>query len=253
MGRALVEALDEQPELKLTGALASNASRALDADVGELCGKSPTGIRVTNDRRRALAGAQVAVDFTLANAVPENVRACVELGVPLVIGTTGLDQRTRMLLDDASRRIAVLCSPNMSIGVNVLLQLVDAAARALGSDYDAEILDVHHRQKRDAPSGTALKLGETIANARGDSFDAVAVRARIGEHGPRRPGEIGFAVVRAGEHVGEHTVMFSGNDETVTLSHRASDRRTFARGALRAAAWLSRQPAGRYGMSDVMG
>lgn len=252
MGRALLAAMRERPDLVLTGALASNGSAAIGRDAGALCGDAPKGVLVTADRKRALQSAGVALDFTLPAAVPANLAACIEERIPLVLGTTGLDEATLASVREASRTIAVLHSPNMGVGVNVLFGLVETAARALGREYNVEIVDVHHRGKRDAPSGTALQLGETVARARGDDFDAVAVRARSAAGEPRRSGEIGFAVVRAGDHVGEHTVLFSASGETVTLAHRATDRLTFARGALRAAAWLVGRPPGLYRMSDVI-
>ena len=243
MGRALLEALRERTDLQLSGALASAGNAALGERVGE-------NVAITSDARRALDGADVAVDFTLPEAMAANLAACVERRVPLVLGTTGLDAKALEALREASRTLAILHSPNMSVGVNVLLGLVEQAARALGREYDVEIVDIHHRHKRDAPSGTALKLGETIAKARGDAFDGVA--ARGAREGIRKEGQIGFASVRAGDHVGEHTVLFSASGETVSLSHRATDRLTFARGALQAARWLIGRPAGLYQMRDVI-
>jgi 4-hydroxy-tetrahydrodipicolinate reductase len=252
MGRALLDALAERSDCALSGALASPASRARGIDIGVHHGKSPTGVIVTTDRARALLDANVAIDFTLAPAVAANVEACVERRLPLVLGTTGLEDGTLAQLRVASRVIPLLHAPNMSVGITVLLRLADEAARALGRDYDVEISDIHHRHKRDAPSGTALKLGETIAQARGDAFDAAAARARVASGAAPRAGEIGFTSVREGDHVGEHTVRFSGGGETVSLSHRATDRLTYARGAVRAAAWLVRQPPSLYGMADVI-
>lgn len=245
MGRALLQALREQSDLELSGALASRRSSAAD-------GIAAPGVKLTADHAVALAGADVAIDFTLPEAVAANVAACLQKRVPLVLGTTGLDEATLAAVRAAGRSIAILQSPNMSVGVNVLLGLVESAARALGPEYDVEIVDVHHRHKRDAPSGTALKLGEAVATARGQQFDAVAVRERVSRNQPRGPGEIGFAAVRAGDHVGEHTVLFSGSGESLTLAHRATDRMTFARGALRAARWLVGRPAGLYSMRDVL-
>ncbi len=245
MGRALLQALREQADLELSGALASRRSSAAD-------GIAAPGVKLTADHAVALAGADVAIDFTVPEAVSANVAACLQRRVPMVLGTTGLDEATVAAIRAASRSIAILQSPNMSIGVNVLLGLVESAARALGPDYDVEIVDLHHRHKRDAPSGTALKLGEAVATARGQQFDAVAVRERVSRNQPRGPGEIGFAAVRAGDHVGEHTVLFSGSGESVTVAHRATDRMTFARGALRAARWLVGRPAGLYSMRDAL-
>lgn len=252
MGLALLDALAERSDLALSGALASPASTALGVDIGVHHAKAPSGVIVTADRGRALQGANVAIDFTLAPAASANVQACVALRVPLVLGTTGLDDATLAQLREASRVIPVLHAPNMSVGVNLLLRLADEAARSLGRDYEVEIIDIHHRDKRDAPSGTALKFGETIAEARGDAFDAAAVRARVGAQAAPRPGEIRFTAVREGDHVGEHTLRFSASGETVSLSHRATDRLTYARGAVRAAAWLLHRPPSLYSMVDVI-
>jgi 4-hydroxy-tetrahydrodipicolinate reductase len=245
MGRALLEALREQSGLQLSGALASPGNAAIGSRV------AGSEVVITADPRRALQGAAVAIDFTLPAALAANLAACVAGRVPLVIGTTGLEAAALDALREAGRTIPIVHSPNMSVGVNVLLGLVEQAARALGRDYDVEIVDIHHRHKRDAPSGTALKLGETIARARGDDFEAVAVRGA--REGARKQGQIGFAAVRAGDHVGEHTVTFSASGETVSLSHRATDRLTFARGALQAAHWLIARTPGVYAMHDVIG
>lgn len=253
MGRALIEAVAEQSGLSLTGALASPASAALGTDIGTHHGRASLGVTITADREQALQGANVAIDFTLASAVSANLRVCVARRVPLVLGTTGLEDTTLAELREASRVIPVLYSPNMSIGVNLLLRLAAEAAHTLGREYEVEIVDLHHRHKRDAPSGTALRFGETIAGARGENFDAREVRARVAARTEASPGQINFTAVREGEHVGEHTVRFAGAGETVSLSHRASHRLTYARGAVRAAVWLLGQPPALYEMSDVLG
>lgn len=254
MVRALQEEMSGGPPssgLRLSGALASASS----ARVGQEAALSgpPTGVRVTADAREALRGATVAVDFSVPQCAVANARACVESCVGLLVGTTGIDAASRAELEAAAAHIPVLIAPNTSIGVAVLTHLLKLASAALGPPYDVEITEAHHRMKRDAPSGTALAWGEAVAGARGESLADLAVFDRHGSLTPRKPGSIGFAVVRAGEIVGEHTAMFVGSGERIELTHRATDRITFARGALRAAYWLIGRPAGLYGMRHVLG
>lgn len=237
--------------LYLSGAIASSSSSRLDNDAA--IEGAATGVTVTADAALGLQGAAVAVDFSRAHSVGGNVRACVQAGVPLVVGTTGLDAATWADLQEASKWIPVLVAANTSVGVAVVTRLVELATRALGADYDVEVSEAHHRMKRDAPSGTALALGEAVAGARGQRLAEVAVFDRHGRLEPRVAGEIGFAVVRAGDIVGEHTVSFAVAGERVELTHRATDRITFARGALRAAEWLAGRPPGLYRMTDVLG
>jgi 4-hydroxy-tetrahydrodipicolinate reductase len=258
MGQSLVGALREVDgdsanaggSLQLTGAVAGAQSSRLGQDAA-LAGPT-TGVRVTSDPQQALAAAQVALDFSLAQCVPANAAACVAARIPVLVGVTGFDASVRAALVDAAATIPVLIAPNTSVGVNVMLELVRAATRALGSGYDAEISEAHHRFKRDAPSGTALALGEAVASARNLRLEDVAVYQRHGI-GSRRAGSVGFSVLRAGDIVGEHTVTFAIGGERLEITHRATDRLTFARGALRAAAWLAVQPKGLYAMSDVLG
>ena len=239
------------PSPSLVGALASSQSRRLGQDAAA---EGPvTGVIVSADPRVVLQRAAVAIDFSLPQCVAANARACAEAGVPLLLGTTGFDAAARVALEAAAKKIPVLIAPNTSVGVNVVTQLVKLATQALGRAYDVEISEAHHRMKRDAPSGTALALGEAVAKARGVEFDQVAVFDRHGNHEPRRDGDIGFAVVRAGDIVGEHTVTFAAAGERVEITHRASDRMTFALGALRAAQWLIGRPPGLYSMKDVLG
>jgi len=204
-------------------------------------------------QHQALHDAHVAIDFTLPAATVANARACVESGTPLVIGTTGLEEKHFEALQAASRDIPLVVGRNMSVGVNVFMNLVGRAAAALGDDYDIEITEAHHRHKVDAPSGTALALGEAVAQAQGRSLGDVAIHAREGQVGPRVPGTIGFSVIRGGDIVGDHKVLFAAPEETVEFSHHAADRKTFARGALRAARWAAGQAPGYYGMNDVLG
>ncbi len=251
MGRSLVPALAEAPPLQLVGAVASPGSAALGLPVpGAAAG--PT-VLVTADARAALRGAAVAIDFSLPQAVAAHAEACADAGVPLLVGTTGLDAQSLSRLEACTRRIAVVLAPNTSVGVNVMINLAARAARALDAGFDVEIHEAHHRMKRDAPSGTALALGAAVAEARGTSLAAVGVYAREGNIGPRPPAAIGFSVVRAGDIVGEHTVLFAGEGERIEITHRAGDRMGFARGALRAARWLIGRAPGLYRMSDVLG
>lgn len=258
MGQALVRALREghtgappQEALRLSGALASPGSVRLGRDAA-LEGPA-SGVAVTADPEAALAAAAVAIDFSLAGCVAGHARACVRAGVPLLVGATGLDAPCREALEAAAGTIPVLIAPNTSIGVAVMTQMLELASAALGEQYDVEISEAHHRMKRDAPSGTALALGEVVAAVRGESLESLAVFERRGNLEPRRRGSIGFSVVRAGDIVGEHTVTFAAAGERIELTHRATDRMIFARGALRAARWMIGRPAGLYGMRDVLG
>jgi 4-hydroxy-tetrahydrodipicolinate reductase len=260
MGQSLVRALREGltdpgsapagQTLTLSGALASASSARLGRDAA-LDGE-PTGITVTADVRAALAGAQVAADFSLPQGVADHLRECRVRRVPLLVGATGLDAATREALAAAALEIPVLIAPNTSLGVAVLRHMVGIAARALGEGYEVEIGEAHHRMKRDAPSGTALALGEAVARARGTELERVAVYDRHGS-GARRAGSIGFSAVRAGDIVGDHTVLLAADGERLELTHRATDRMVFARGAVRAAAWLIGRPPGMYDMADVLG
>jgi 4-hydroxy-tetrahydrodipicolinate reductase len=251
MGRTLLRALPEAQNLRLTGALASPRNPAIGRDVGDLIDAPSYGVVASADRDQALTSAQVAIDFTLAPVVEDNVRACERRRCALVIGATGLSQAGIKQIQASAQRIPILVSPNMSIGVSLLEQFGAQAARVLGDDFDVEIIDTHHRDKADAPSGTALRLGETIADALGLEFAKAQILSRQGHTGPRERRKIGFAVVRAGDHAGEHTVMFSGRGETLSLTHRATDRLIFARGALQAARWLVEQRPGVYSMQDI--
>lgn len=253
MGRCLVKALRECEDLVLTGALASPTSAALGHDAGEVAQTGPVAVAVTADRARALDKAAIAVDFTLPDAVEDNLAAVAQAGIPVVIGITGLDAARLAAIRKASQTLPVLVAPNMSLAVNLLFGLADRAAAALPADYDVEILEAHHRNKADAPSGTALRLGEIVAGARDGRLAELAVYGRRGKAAARAPGSIGFSSLRAGDIVGEHHVLFAGTGESLELVHRATDRMTFAYGALAAARWLVARPPGLYGMSDVLG
>src|ERR1044071_5373523 len=253
MGRAVLSCVYEADDLELVGALTEPGDKLLGHDVGELSGADPRGGPLTDDPQQALNGAQAAIDFTMPRATEDNLRACIETGTALVIGTTGLESRQVKAIENASHEVPIVYSRNLSVGVNVFMELVARAAKALADGYDVEIAEAHHRHKVDAPSGTALALGERIATARGRKLADLAVYAREGQTGPRVPGTIGFSVVRGGNIVGEHSVRFIGAEEQVEFVHEAQDRKTFARGALRAARWVAAQAPGLYTMADVLG
>lgn len=253
MGQAVLDQLAQFPDLELSGASASATSRWQGQDAGEASGHPSRGVIVTSDPGTAVRGATVAVDFTLPEATAANLKACVAAACPIVIGTTGHSAEARAQIDAAASRIAVLLAPNMSLGVNLLLKLADLAARALDTDYDLEIFEAHHRHKKDAPSGTALRIGEVVATARGTTLQESGVFDRQGTTGARKPGAIGFSVLRGGDIVGEHVLTFAGPGERIELAHRAHDRSGFARGALKAARWVVARPPGLYSMQDVLG
>jgi 4-hydroxy-tetrahydrodipicolinate reductase len=247
MGQSLLRALREEPaSFVLSGAVAA-------ADCGRLGQDAGDGVLITADSGVGIRGAAVALDFSSSTAVAVHARACAAAGVPILVGTTGFDADSRGTLERAAREIPVLIASNTSVGVAVVAQLVAMAASGLGLSYDVEISEAHHRMKRDAPSGTALALGEAVAHARGQSLSDVATYDRAGQGVPRSSGSIGFSSVRAGDIVGEHTVTFAAAGERVEITHRATDRIIFARGALRAAEWLIGRPAGLYGMRNVLG
>lgn len=253
MGQAVLRCAKEIEDIQIVGAVAERGDSALGRDVGEICGVGPLNIALTDDCEGALRSAQVAIDFTLPSATKENVRACVATDTALVIGTTGLKQKEIEVIESGATKIPLLYGRNMSIGMNVLMDIVSRATKALDIDYDIEIMEAHHRRKVDSPSGTAIALGELIAETRGQNLDDVAVYERRGHNGARTPGSIGFSVVRAGNIVGDHTVLFGGPEECIELTHRAVDRMTFAHGAVRAAKWLSGRKTGLYAMADVLG
>lgn len=250
MGHCLIRAIRESTDYALSAAWVSATSPVIGADAGSSAGlPEPLGVTLERGGMTSLAGSDVAVDFSVAGAVAEHLAECVASATPLLIGATGLAAETRQAVDEAARSIPVLLAANTSLGVNLLSQLVEKAAASLPRDYDIEVFEAHHRYKVDAPSGTALQLGAAAARGRGDALGEAAVDRR----GPRVAGEIGFAVVRSGDIVGEHTVYFAGPGERIEITHRAHDRMTFAYGALRAAAWLVDRAPGLYTMADVLG
>ncbi len=252
MGRTLIEGVLADPQLSLAGAFEQAGNPLLGRDAGESFGRR-TGVIVTDDAAAALAGAGVLIDFTRPEATLAHLQVCRQRRGAAVIGTTGFDADGKRAIQDASRDIAIVFAPNMSVGVNVTLKLLEMAARILGSDYDMEIIEAHHKHKVDAPSGTALRMGEVLAAALGKPLQDVGVFERHGVTGERKPGTIGFATVRAGDIVGDHTAIFAGTGERIEIIHRATSRANFAAGALRAARFLGGKTAGLFDMQDVLG
>lgn len=252
MGRMLIETVLASAGDTLGGAIDLAGSAAIGQDASAFLGR-PCGVVVTPDLRAALAGCDVLIDFTRPEGTLAHLAACRELGVRAVVGTTGFDAAGKAAIAGAARAIPIVFAPNMSVGVNVVLMLLDKAARALGSGYDIEIVEAHHRHKVDAPSGTALAMGEVVARALGRELKDCAVYAREGHTGPRDASAIGFATIRGGDIVGDHTVLFAGTGERIEITHRSASRQGYAQGSLRAAHWLADKPPGLYGMADVLG
>jgi 4-hydroxy-tetrahydrodipicolinate reductase len=251
MGRALIEAVAEDAGCTLCAALDRPASPLLGQDAGAAWGTA-SNVRVTDQPVAALQNAQALIDFTRPEASFTYLDACVEAGVPLVIGTTGFDEAGKARIAAAARQIPVVFAPNMSVGVNLLMKLAELAAQVLEDGYDIEIIEAHHRHKIDAPSGTALGLGQAVAGAIHRDLAQCAIYGREGVTGERDAKTIGFATVRGGDIVGDHTVLFAGIGERIELTHKASSRATFAQGALRAAKWLQGRAPGLYDMRDVL-
>jgi 4-hydroxy-tetrahydrodipicolinate reductase len=252
MGRTLIEAVLASADLKLAAALDVAASPQLGKDAGEALG-SPCGIAVSADYAAGIAASDCLIDFTRPEGSLLHLDACVKAGTSMVIGTTGFSAEGKQRIVDAARRIAIVFAPNMAVGVNATFKLAEVAAKILGDAYDVEIIEAHHRHKVDAPSGTALKLGEVVAAALGRDLKTCAVHGREGDTGERDPKSIGFHAIRGGDIVGEHTVMFAGNGERVEVTVRSQSRMTYAAGALRAARFLDGRKAGLYDMQDVLG
>lgn len=250
MGRMLIEAVLNSPDLTLTVALARSGSALIGQDAGAFLGKS-TGVIVTDDLD-ALEHADCLIDFTLPETIEDHLDACLKHNTKCVIGTTGLSTEQKQSIHAAGQKIAIVFAPNMSVGVNAMLKLIEVAARMLGSDYDTEVFEAHHRHKIDAPSGTAIAMGETIANAWGKNLDDIADWTRHGVTGERETGKIGFSVVRGGDIIGEHTAFFCGTGERIEITHRSGNRSTYAQGSLRAARYLARKDFGVFDMQDVL-
>ena len=253
MGKLLVSLVQDHPETRLTGAVEAAGHPALGKDAGEVAGIGTVGVKITADYGAVAAPDTVTLDFTVPEAALDHLRTAVATGAAIVIGTTGFSAEQRAEAEKVAPKTRSLIAPNMSIGVNVLQKIVADVARILQEGFDPEIVEIHHRFKTDAPSGTALALGRTIAAAQGKDFDQQAVLARQGMTGQRTNDEIGIMTLRGGDVVGDHTVIFAGFAERLELTHRAQSRECLARGALRAALWLPRQPSGLYSMKDVLG
>ena len=252
MGRALIEACQQTDGLLVTAALEHPDSSLLGSDAGELAGIGKLGVLVGSDLAAVLNDFDVLIDFTRPEPTLANLAACRKAGRCMVIGTTGFSEDQKADIAESAQDIAVVFAPNMSVGVNLCLKLLDTAARVLGDDVDVEVIEAHHRYKVDAPSGTALRMGEVVAGVLGRDIKDCAVYGREGHTGERDRKTIGFETIRAGDIVGDHTVLFAGTGERVEITHKASSRMTFANGAVRAATWLLKQDPGLYDMQDVL-
>ena len=252
MGKMLIEAVLNSPDTQLVGALEHSACPQLGEDAGAFLGKK-TGVVITADIDKVLSEAEFLIDFTRPEGTMTHLAVAQKTGCKMIIGTTGLSADQIDGLKKASTNLALVFAPNMSVGVNATFKLLEIAAKMLNEGYDIEIIEAHHRHKVDAPSGTALRMGEVIADALGEKLDDVAVYAREGHTGERKAGSIGFATIRGGDIVGDHTVLFAGEGERIEISHKSSSRQSYAQGALRAARFLKNQNSGLYDMQDVLG
>jgi 4-hydroxy-tetrahydrodipicolinate reductase len=253
MGGRIIQLILESEELTVTGAFEKEGHPAVGSDLGEWLGTGRLGLTVAADLKGLIPGGQVIIDFTFHSASVENLRLAAETRTPIVIGSTGFTAAELAEVETLSREVPCVLAPNMSVGVNALFKIVGEVARILGEGYDIEILEVHHKMKKDAPSGTALKLAQVLARARSLDLGKAAVYERKGIIGERRADEIGIQTFRAGDIVGEHTILFGGMGERIEITHRAHSRDTFARGALRAARWILDKKPGLYDMQDVLG
>jgi 4-hydroxy-tetrahydrodipicolinate reductase len=252
MGRMLIEAIRSADDCILAGALDQASSPAIASDASAFLGYA-SGVAITADLATGISPAQVLIDFTRPEGTLKHLEVCREHGVNMVIGTTGFTAAQKAEIEAASREIAIVMAPNMSVGVNVTMKLLEMAAKALSTGYDIEVIEAHHRHKVDAPSGTALKMGEVLAEALGRSLEDCAVYSREGETGARDPSTIGFATIRGGDIVGDHTVLFAGIGERIEITHKSSSRATYAQGALRAVEFLAGHKTGLFDMFDVLG
>lgn len=252
MGRMLIEAIAASPDATLSGALDVAGSPFIGSDAGAFSGQL-TGVVIQSELERALAGADCLIDFTRPEGTLKHLAYCAAHGIKIVIGTTGFDEAGKEAIRAAAEKVSVVFAPNMSVGVNVTLKLLEMAAKSFAEGYDIEIIEAHHRHKVDAPSGTALKMGEVIADALGRDLKECAVYGREGVTGERDPSTIGFATVRGGDIVGDHTVLFAGTGERIEITHKSSSRVTYAHGALRGARFIADKANGLYDMQDVLG
>ncbi len=255
MGKTLIEAITLTEGAELTAAIVEPGSSLNGADAGELAGVGTLSVKIAAGLEVVKQDFDLLIDFTMPSVTMENLAFCRANGKKMVIGTTGLDDEQKAQLQEAAKEIPIVFAPNMSVGVNLCFKLLEVAAKALGEDsgYDIEVIEAHHRHKVDSPSGTALRMGEVVADALGRDLKECAVYGREGQVGPRTAREIGFETIRAGDVVGDHTVLFATEGERIEITHKASSRMTFAKGAVRAARWLDSRPAGLYDMQDVLG
>jgi 4-hydroxy-tetrahydrodipicolinate reductase len=253
MGRSIVNFIHENPRLELSGALEMSGHPMVGSDAGEVAGLGKLGVKITDNPKRAFRNSDVIIDFSNHEATIGYLEEAASPDNAFVIGTTGFSHHQRDRIKELSEQTRVVMAPNMSVGVNLLLKLVQDTAFLLGGDYDIEIVESHHRHKKDAPSGTALRIAEVAAYALGRNLEKVAVYERKGIVGERKPEEIGIQCIRGGDIVGDHTVIFAGPGERIELTHRAHSRDTFAAGAIKAALWVVEKPNGLYDMQDVLG
>ncbi len=253
MGTTLIQACSESDMVELGAAFDIPTCKVIGEDAGQHTSLGKTGVTISSDLAKHVSDFDVLIDFTVPECTMQSLALCQEHAKAMVIGTTGLDAQQKQQLIDTSKEIPIVFAPNMSVGVNLCLKLLQTTAEVLGDDFDVEVIEAHHRHKIDAPSGTALRMGEVVANSLGRNLQDCAVYGRQGHTGPRDKKTIGFETIRAGDIVGEHTVMFSGEGERVEITHKASSRMTFAKGAVRAAAWLAAKDSGLYDMQSVLG
>ncbi len=253
MGRTLIEACQQTDGVRLAGAFERPDSSLIGVDAGELAGLGTLGVTVSGSLSEIINDFDVLIDFTVPAATLENLSVCRNIGKRIVIGTTGFSEQEKDAISEASDQTGIVFAPNMSIGVNLCFKLLDIATTVLGKDADIEIIEAHHRHKIDAPSGTALRMGEVVAKKLGRDLADCAVYGREGITGERDRKTIGFETIRAGDIVGDHTVMFATEGERVEITHKASSRMTFAKGAVRAAAWIAQRQKGLFDMQDVLG
>lgn len=253
MGRMLIQAVAQNTETTLAGAIERPGSSLIGVDAGELVGIDALQVQLVDDLKTVIDTLDVLIDFSLPDSTAANIALCQQHHVNMVIGTTGLNEAQNTLLQQASQDIAIVYAGNYSTGVNLTLKLLEMAAKAFGDSADVEIIEAHHKHKIDAPSGTAYMMAEAVADARGQNLKDVAVYGREGKTGERVPGSIGIHAIRGGEIVGDHTVMFIADGEIVEITHKARERMTFAAGAVRASIWVSQQQSGQFDMQDVLG
>jgi len=252
MGKTNIEAITQAEDVVLGAAIVEADSSLIGADAGELAGVGKLNVSLVGSLLAAKDDFDVLIDFTSPQTTLANLAFCAEHGKKIVIGTTGLNDTEKAELESYADRVAIMFAPNMSVGVNVCLKLLEMAASVLGDDYDVEVIETHHRHKVDAPSGTALRMGEAVADALGRDLKECAVYGREGQTGARTQKEIGFETIRAGDVVGDHTVLFANEGERIEITHKASSRMTFAKGAVRACGWLAEREVGLFDMQDVL-